>query len=193
VKPERFDVDLIVRESDIVVPALAKASRLLALAQQRGWLDVAEEGVEFASVALNRLGADTRLAKHVADAREWVVELREDLDDTGVCWDRSLDARCGLLRTGLDEIRALMESPLRAKPHRNAAIEGDKVTLTFGIADLATHKKDLAAAITRAIAARTAELRKRNVRNPVAQAEKEIAARLQKSGPALNRWLRRNR
>jgi hypothetical protein len=119
----------------------------------------------------------------LADVRKWVIELREDLDDTG---DPSLDARCALLRTLLDEILAAMESPSRAKPHRIA-------TSAFGIADPATHKKELAVAITRAIAARAAELRKHNVRNPVAQAEREIAARLQKSGPALNRWLRRNR
>jgi len=55
-------------------------------------------------------------------------------------------------------------------------------------------KKMLAATIRREIAARADELRRQGVRNPVEQAEAEIAKRLQHAnGAALNRWLRRHR
>jgi hypothetical protein len=48
--------------------------------------------------------------------------------------------------------------------------------------------------ITQEIATRAGELRRRGVRAPVAQAEKEMAEQLgHASGPALNRWLRRHR
>jgi hypothetical protein len=57
----------------------------------------------------------------------------------------------------------------------------------------ATQRKTRAAAIRCEIAARADELRSRGVRNPVTQAEEEIAKRWQRTGPALNRWLRRNR
>jgi len=58
----------------------------------------------------------------------------------------------------------------------------------------ALQKKKLAAAIRRKIAERAGELRRDGARNPVAQAEDEVAKRLQyPSGSALNRWLRRNR
>jgi len=57
----------------------------------------------------------------------------------------------------------------------------------------ATERKTRAAAIRCEIAARADELRSRGVRNPVTQAEEEIAKRWQRTGPALNRWLRRNR
>jgi len=57
----------------------------------------------------------------------------------------------------------------------------------------ATQRKEQAAAIRLEIAARAEELRRAGVRNPVTQAEAEIAKRWQRTGPALNRWLRRNR
>jgi hypothetical protein len=48
--------------------------------------------------------------------------------------------------------------------------------------------------IAQEIAARADELRRRSVRDPVTQAEEEIAKQLgHASGPALNRWLRRHR
>jgi hypothetical protein len=56
-----------------------------------------------------------------------------------------------------------------------------------------TQRKKQAAGIRREIAVRADELRRRGVRNPVAQAEEEIAQRWQRTGPALNRWLRRHR
>jgi hypothetical protein len=58
----------------------------------------------------------------------------------------------------------------------------------------AARRKKLAATIAREIAVRADELRRRGVRNPVTQAEKEAAERWHHvSGAALNRWLRRNR
>jgi hypothetical protein len=57
----------------------------------------------------------------------------------------------------------------------------------------ATQRKKQAAAIRREIAARADELRRCGVRDPVTQAEEEIAQRWQRTGPALNRWLRRHR
>jgi hypothetical protein len=55
-------------------------------------------------------------------------------------------------------------------------------------------RKKQAAAIRHERKARADELRRSGVRNPVAQAEEELAERYQyASGPALNRWLRRNR
>jgi hypothetical protein len=55
-------------------------------------------------------------------------------------------------------------------------------------------RKRRAAVIRREIAARADELRRQGVRNPVEQAEAEIAKRLQHAnGAALNRWLRRHR
>jgi hypothetical protein len=58
----------------------------------------------------------------------------------------------------------------------------------------ATQRKKQVAAIKREIAARAEELRRLGVRNPVEQAEEELAERWQHaSGAALNRWLRRNR
>jgi hypothetical protein len=59
--------------------------------------------------------------------------------------------------------------------------------------DWRVQRKKQAAAIRREIAARADELRRRGVRNPVTQAEAEIAQRWQRTGPALNRWLRRHR
>ena len=61
--------------------------------------------------------------------------------------------------------------------------------------DLSTmQRKRRAAAIRGEIAARVDELRQRGVRNPVTQAEREVAERYQHAnGAALNRWLRRNR
>jgi hypothetical protein len=60
--------------------------------------------------------------------------------------------------------------------------------------DPAALRKKRAAAISREIAARADELKRRGVRNPVTQAEKEIAEHYQHaSGAALNRWLRRHR
>jgi hypothetical protein len=59
--------------------------------------------------------------------------------------------------------------------------------------DWRVQRKKQAAAIRREVAARADELRRRGVRNPVTQAEAEIAQRWQRTGPALNRWLRRNR
>jgi hypothetical protein len=54
-------------------------------------------------------------------------------------------------------------------------------------------KKMRAATIKREIAAHADELRRHGVRNPVTQAQEEIAKRWQHaSGAALNRWLRRN-
>ena len=53
---------------------------------------------------------------------------------------------------------------------------------------------DSPAEIRQEIAARADELRRRGVRNPVTQAEDEIAKQLgHAGGPALNRWLRRHR
>ena len=101
----------------IVMPLLAEASHRLALAQHLAKADVAEEGVEFAAAALNRLQADTRLAKHVSDAGIWVAELSEDLPDA-LRWDRSLEARCGLLATELGELAALIKSPTKAAKPR---------------------------------------------------------------------------
>lgn len=101
----------------IVMPLLAEASHRLALAQHLAKADVAEEGVEFAAAALNRLQADTRLAKHVSDAGIWVAELSEDLPDA-LRWDRSLEARCGLLATELGELAALIELPTKAAKPR---------------------------------------------------------------------------
>ena len=57
----------------------------------------------------------------------------------------------------------------------------------------ATQRKEQAAAIRLDIAARADELRRRGVHNPVTRAEEEIAKRWQRTGAALNRWLRRNR
>jgi len=54
-------------------------------------------------------------------------------------------------------------------------------------------RKEQAAAIRLDIAARADELRRRGVHNPVTRAEEEIAKRWQRTGAALNRWLRRNR
>jgi hypothetical protein len=62
------------------------------------------------------------------------------------------------------------------------------------ITNPALQKKKRAAAIIREIAARADRLRRDGARNPVTQAEREVAARWQYvSGSALNRWLRRNR
>jgi hypothetical protein len=59
---------------------------------------------------------------------------------------------------------------------------------------LAAQPRQRAAALFREREARAAELRRSGVRNPVAQAEKEIAEREGfASGPAFNRWLRRRR
>lgn len=54
-------------------------------------------------------------------------------------------------------------------------------------------RKQQAAGLDREIAVLADELRRSGVPDPVAQAEKKVAAQLGKSGPALNRWLRRNR
>jgi hypothetical protein len=55
-------------------------------------------------------------------------------------------------------------------------------------------RKLLAAAIRREIAARADELRRRGVRAPITEAEKEAAERYQHaSGTALHKWLQRNR
>jgi hypothetical protein len=58
----------------------------------------------------------------------------------------------------------------------------------------ALRRTDSPTEIRQEIVARADELRRRGVRNPVTQAEKEIAQQLgHVSGPALNRWLRRHR
>ena len=55
-------------------------------------------------------------------------------------------------------------------------------------------KNLLRAELSREVKARAAELKQCGVRNPVAQAEQEIAEREGfANGPAFNRWLRRNR
>jgi hypothetical protein len=59
--------------------------------------------------------------------------------------------------------------------------------------DWRVQRKKQAAAIRCEIAVRADELRRRGARNPVTQAEAEIAQRWQRTGPALNRWLRRHR
>ena len=60
--------------------------------------------------------------------------------------------------------------------------------------DRPTTKRQRAAAIDAEISAMADELRKNGVRDPVRQAESEIAAKWgHTNGPALNRWLRRNR
>jgi hypothetical protein len=106
------------RENTIILPVLAllaEASHRLALAQHYQRLDMADDGVEFANIALTRLQAEKGLhnahplAEHVTNAREWVIELSEDVPDA-LRWDRDIDCRMGLLRTELDEIFTLAES-----------------------------------------------------------------------------------
>jgi len=71
---------------------------------------------------------------------------------------------------------------------------GWRVKTDSDLTNPALHKKQLAADISRKIAVRADELRRDGVRNPVTRAEQEVAERLRyRSGPALNRWLRRNR
>jgi hypothetical protein len=84
-----------------------------------------------------------------------------------------------------------------------AAIEGDAATNPLTFDDIrqaqpedrpAMQRKKRAAVIKREIAVRADELRRAGVHNPVTRAEAEIAERWQHAnGPALNRWLRRNR
>jgi hypothetical protein len=55
-------------------------------------------------------------------------------------------------------------------------------------------RRQWAAELKREIDARAAELKQCGVRDPVARAEEEVAKRRGfRSGPALNRWVRRNR
>jgi hypothetical protein len=71
---------------------------------------------------------------------------------------------------------------------------GWRVVTDLDLTNPTLQKRKRAAAISRQIAARANELRRDGVRNPVTQAEEEVAERLHHpSGSALNRWLRRNR
>jgi hypothetical protein len=58
----------------------------------------------------------------------------------------------------------------------------------------ATQRKKQATGIRREIAARAAELKQCGIRTPIAQAREEVAKRCGRaSGPALKKWLVRNR
>ena len=94
-----------------------------------------------------------------------------------------------LMEDFLDEL--FMEDSLG---EMDALIDDMRERLEYLTQDPREQRKRRAAVIRREIAARADELRRQGVRNPVEQAEAEIAKRLQHAnGAALNRWLRRHR
>ena len=107
--------------------------------------------------------------------------------------DAQIDAILTQLRTAI-ESDIITNPPLTWDDIRQALRTLEQPRPEDG-RDLSTmQRKRRAAAIRGEIAARVDELRQRGVRNPVTQAEREVAERYQHAnGVALNRWLRRNR